>query len=225
MRPKNRAIRILPFLIIFAFLGLYGKVGNLVSGINQLNQDAFAQSNTDETSETADPASEVGNAVTAETETNPGMTGATALGDPLLMSRSELELLDDLAVRREALDQRERDMALRENLLQVTERRIDSKITRLSELETEIGELVMQYETQQNDQLDSLVKVYQTMKPKDAARIFERLDMTIQLAVATRMKETKMAPILAAMTAEKAEKLTTELAHMARLPEISRSVS
>ena len=83
--------------------------------------------------------------------------------------------------------------------------------------------LVKSYEDNENEQLQSLVKVYETMKPKDAARIFARLNMDIQLEVAMRMKEAKMAPIMAAMPAEAAEALTVELASRAVLPELDGS--
>jgi flagellar motility protein MotE (MotC chaperone) len=57
------------------------------------------------------------------------------------------------------------------------------------------------------------------MKPKSAARIFEELDLDVLLPVIERMKERKIAPILAKMNAEKAKTITTELAQRRRLPE------
>ena len=59
-----------------------------------------------------------------------------------------------------------------------------------------------------------LVKVYESMKPRDAAVIFNDLDMPVLLQVVDRMKEAKAAPVLAAMQADKARELTTKLADM-----------
>jgi flagellar motility protein MotE (MotC chaperone) len=56
------------------------------------------------------------------------------------------------------------------------------------------------------------VKIYETMKPKDAARIFEQLDMPVLLGVLERMKEMKSSAILAAMDASKAKAATMALA-------------
>ena len=53
------------------------------------------------------------------------------------------------------------------------------------------------------------------MKPKDAARIFDRLDMRILAEVATTLKPRTMSEILAQMSPESAEKLTVELANRA----------
>ena len=53
------------------------------------------------------------------------------------------------------------------------------------------------------------------MKPKDAARIFDRLDLKILVEVSTQMNPRKMSEVLAQMTPEAAERLTVELANRA----------
>ena len=53
------------------------------------------------------------------------------------------------------------------------------------------------------------------MKPKDAARIFNRLDMKILVEVSTKMKPRAMSAILADMAPAAAERLTVELANRA----------
>src|SRR3546814_19626533 len=63
----------------------------------------------------------------------------------------------------------------------------------------------------------SLVKIYESMKPKDAARIFEHLDMEVLLEVVERMKERKTAPILAELDPERASTVTLELAKLREL--------
>ena len=65
---------------------------------------------------------------------------------------------------------------------------------------------------QETAQIDSLVKVYTAMKPKDAARIFESLDAKVRLGVAGRMKPDTMAGIMASLPADVAKKMTVELA-------------
>ena len=59
-----------------------------------------------------------------------------------------------------------------------------------------------------------LVKVYEAMKPRDAATIFNDLETPVLLQVVDRMKEAKAAPVLAAMQPDKARDLTTKLAQM-----------
>ncbi len=56
------------------------------------------------------------------------------------------------------------------------------------------------------------------MKPKDAARIFEELEMDTLLLVTERMKERKLAPIMAKMNPARATEITVELSRLRNLP-------
>ncbi len=131
---------------------------------------------------------------------------------------AEIEVLQRLSGRREALQQRSRQMAMREKILQATEKRIDNKIGELKKLEGRIKGLLLEHDKEAEEQIKSLVKVYENMKPKEAARIFEELEMDILLDVTERMKEVKMAKVLAAMDPRKAKTLTVRLATHRRLP-------
>lgn len=139
-------------------------------------------------------------------------TQAAFVEDPAMMSQSELALLRDLSKRRNDLDAREQDLEMRSRLLEATEKRVEAKIADLKGLEARVKGLLVQHENQENEKLGSIVKVYEKMKPADAARILEGLNMSIQIDVAQRMSELRMAPIMAKMTPKAAQKLTTQLA-------------
>jgi len=126
--------------------------------------------------------------------------------------------LQNLQARREELDERENGLLLLEDLLKVTEKRIEEKIAELKQIEATIQDLLKKHDAQEEKKLQSLVKMYEAMKPKDAARIFESLDMSILIQVVERMKERRVAPVMAAMQSESAKRLTTELATRKRLP-------
>ncbi|MEE3625305.1 hypothetical protein UCD39_15115 [Nitrospirillum sp. BR 11752] len=132
----------------------------------------------------------------------------------------DVELLQRLAERREALDSRERDLDQREAMLQVATQRLDQKLAEMQALKKQLDGLVNQVNADQAQQLDSLVKIYETMKPAEAARIFEAMDDKVLLNVISRMKEAKTAPVLAAMTPKRAEQVTTMLAERKRLPNV-----
>lgn len=129
----------------------------------------------------------------------------------------ELDVLQALSERRQKLDDREKEINLRENVLTASEKRIDLKIADMQALSTQIKGLLIAYDKQEDSKINSLVKVYETMKPKDAARIFEEMDMPILLEVVSRMKEMRVAPVLANMSAQKAKELTEELAAQRKL--------
>jgi flagellar motility protein MotE (MotC chaperone) len=64
-----------------------------------------------------------------------------------------------------------------------------------------------------------LVRVYEAMRPRDAAAILDDLDMPILLQVIERMREAKASPVLAAMRPERARAATAELSrHRSRPP-------
>jgi flagellar motility protein MotE (MotC chaperone) len=71
---------------------------------------------------------------------------------------------------------------------------------------------------QEEAELKSLVKMYENMKPKAAARVFEEMDMDVLLDVVDRMNERKVAPILALVTPTRAKEITFELAQRRQLP-------
>ena len=132
--------------------------------------------------------------------------------DPSLYSEAEIKVLQDLQARREAIDKRERDVVLREGLLKATEKRVAQKIAELQKLKALVDGLIKRQERAQSKKIQSLVKIYGKMKPADAARILSRLDMPVLLDVLRGMKETKVAPILAAMDPQKARDITANMA-------------
>jgi flagellar motility protein MotE (MotC chaperone) len=138
--------------------------------------------------------------------------------DPTLFTQNEIDLLQSLAERREAIEKQSEEMTVRQGLLQAAEQRIDKKISELKTLQTAIDALIAKHDEQEEARVQSLVKIYEGMKPKDAGRIFETLDIDTLLLVAERMKERKLAPIMAAIDPEKAKELTVKIATARKLP-------
>lgn len=149
---------------------------------------------------------------------NDSTSTSVAARDPATFSKSELELLQNLAERREMIEARARDIDLREAALSATARQVDEKVNELKAIEARITALLKQRDEQEEQSLRSLVKVYENMKPVDAGRIFEQLEMPILLDVVERMKETKIASVLAGMNPQKAKAITEELAARRQIP-------
>jgi len=150
---------------------------------------------------------------------------AAAAQDPMLMSPSEIDVLQKLSQRRTALDKRAADISQQEVLLKAAEQRIDDKIAKLQTIQNDIGGLVDKQDQQEDQRLKGLVKIYETMKPAEAARIFDQLDMPLVVDVLQRMKQAKAAPVLAAMDPEKAKTATTALAERKKPGENNRASS
>lgn len=131
---------------------------------------------------------------------------------------SESDVLERLADRRKQLDQRERDLDMREKLIAAAEKRVEERITELKVIEGRIETMFGRRGEQEESQLASLVKMYETMKPASAAAIFNTLEQGVLIDVMARMKPAKAAPILAAMRPDRAQDVTVELARRFDLP-------
>ncbi len=198
--------RLMPLAII-AIFGLLGvKVADLWSALNPAPA-AQAQGPTVAAKPRPDPAPPP---APAAAEGN-GAEGSRAI-DPLAMSATEIELLQKLSERRAELDRRAAELSQREVLLQAAEKRIDEKIAKLAALEKEIAVVADKQSAEEDARVKSLVKIYETMKPAEAARILEQLDLAVLLGVIEHMKEAKVSGILASMDPTKARALTDALA-------------
>jgi flagellar motility protein MotE (MotC chaperone) len=135
------------------------------------------------------------------------------------LSPYEIQVLRTLGDRRKEIEGRERGLETQEQLLAAAEKNLDAKIAELKQMESGILELLGQLDEQREERLTALVKVYEAMKAKDAAEIFEALDDTVLLDVASRMKNANLAAVLASMSPERARVVTRMLAARAALPE------
>ena len=128
-------------------------------------------------------------------------------------------MLENLSERRKSLDARSSELDIRENLLVATQKSVQEKINELKKIEITIRNLLGQHDKQEKSKLLSLVKVYESMKPKDAARIFEELDLNVVVDVAELMEERRLAPVLANMDPIKAKTVTIEIRTRRKLPD------
>ena len=203
-------IRLFPSLAIAAALLGGVKVISVVEGMTDIVPVVKAADATPANEERADTthASDAGSAPPTK-DVMPTDVQADSDG---LYSPAELQLLQSLSARRTELDKREKDLDMREQVLKVTEKRLEEKMAEIKKVQDEVNTALKSYDDKEDAQLQSIVKVYEQMKPADAARIMNTLDMPILIEVAQRMSERKIAPIMASMDAATAKKLTMELA-------------
>jgi flagellar motility protein MotE (MotC chaperone) len=151
----------------------------------------------------------------------PGTTKLEAAGMTVpiepghINSAGERAILESLQGRRQQLDARTRDLDMRESLLKVAEKRVEAKVAELKNVEASVKTAIGTRDQAEEKRFQGIISMYENMKPKDAARIFDRLDMKILIEVATHMKPRSMSEILAQMSPDAAERLTVELANRA----------
>ncbi|MDE2376730.1 flagellar protein FlbB [Bradyrhizobium sp.] len=131
------------------------------------------------------------------------------------ISPSERAILERLQSRRQELEARQREIDIRESLLKATEKRIDSKVEEMKAAESRMSSSAAEQKQAEAQRLKGLVTMYESMKPKDAARVFDRLEMGVLIEIATQIAPRKMSDIMGLMQSEAAERLTVEMARRA----------
>ncbi len=130
------------------------------------------------------------------------------------VSETERALLQDLRQRRQELDALAASVATRESVMTAAEQKLAARMAELQTLQKKLEGLDAAQKQKVETGWQGLVKVYEAMKPKDAANIFNDLQMPVLLQVLDRMKDAKTAAVMAAMNPDRARDVTAELAQM-----------
>jgi flagellar motility protein MotE (MotC chaperone) len=131
------------------------------------------------------------------------------------VSPSERAILERLQSRRQELEARAREIDIRESLLKAAEKRIEARVEELKAVESRISTANGQKSEADAARFKGIVTMYEAMKPKDAAKVFDRLEMPVLIEIASQIAPRRMSDILGQMSAEAAERLTVELARRA----------
>ena len=142
----------------------------------------------------------------------PSPTNARAEDPPVPDAVAERAVLEALRARRAEIEAREAALAQREMLIAAAERRLADRLDELGALRARLEAEGRQRDERTEQGWRQMVRLYEGMRPRDAAGIFDDLDMAVLIQVVDRMREAKAAPVLAAMRPERARLVTTELA-------------
>lgn len=237
-----RWFRILPLTVLVASVFLTVKIGAIWHGMNEVLRSSLAVTRAEAAGHAATPAAVPEKRPEEQKPKDNGQAGAppapaaatpqptpAASAEPTSLAKanswqstseltpSEVEVLQQLARRREALVERSDEIERREIVLRAAEQRISQKLDELKGMQVTLEKLLKAYDQQKKSQIESLIKIYENLKPKDAAQIFEELEMDTILMVAEGMKERKLAPVLAQLSPRRAKDITEELAHQRSL--------
>jgi len=212
-------LRFLPVIIFAASLVLTVKIGGIWEGFAPLAvSGAKAQAQNQPRQPSAAPAPAPAAPANRPAASPEDVARRLVTEDPTLLTQSEIDLLQQLGARREELERREKELDTRVGMLAAAEARIDNKIGELKKLQTTIEGLIRKHSEQEDLKLRSMVKIYENMKPKDAAQIFDSLELEVLLMVAERMSERKLSPIMAVMNPDRAREMTIELTRQRQMP-------
>lgn len=231
-------MKLLPVVIFIAVLVFSFRLVQFTEGVFELQATAFAEEKApSEGAYTDDEGEKEPDAVDGEEAPEEDLVPETiSLGEELETDGTQWrdagevdigyspirrELEEGLLERRKQLERREKELTTREALLRAAEQEFERKQQELEALRRKIEGLLEDQSEAEKQRIESLVKVYEGMKPKDAARIFDTLDIDILVNVMSKMSERKLSSVMASMNPERARTVTIMMAEQNKLPELS----
>lgn len=225
-------VRLLPVLAGVMALVLTIRVGDMYQHVSVgIGTETQAQSTPSENAAATQPAGATatepanaaatvptGEAAPGDAASPPEPAVPTIAKDPLEFTDEEVEVLQQLAKRREELELKSRQLDEREAMVAAAEQRMEQKMAELKALQSTVEDLLKKRSDEEESRLQMLVATYEKMKPKEAAQVFEEMDMDLLVDLVSRMKTSRAAPILALVSPTKVKELTFELAQQKAMP-------
>lgn len=216
------SVKLMPLLVIVTVLAFSVRLTEVVTGFSNLSSVAYAESapegKQEEHAKKDDRYEDEKDAEEVKDEEADAPKWRDANDETTQIDDVKLDIFEDLSKRREGIEKAEKDLQVREALLQAAERELDRKVSELSKLRKEIENLVGVKTEKEEESITRLVKIYEGMKPANAANVFNTLDLDVLIAVMSEMSERKVSPILSAMNPERARTVTIMMADQNKLP-------
>ena len=133
--------------------------------------------------------------------------------------QAECEISEDFQPMLDAFRQREarlesQEIALQNRMqaLKIANREVDLKLAELTQAEEALRDTIALAESAAETDLDRLTKVYENMKPKQAAILFEEMDPNFAAGFLGRMRPESAAAVMAGLSPEAAHAFSVVLA-------------
>lgn len=213
--------RFIPYLIIFLGIIAFSKLMTLINSNTSLVE--MSKISAEDSDKSIKPEAEVSEKVNVMTQSGDLLVNLYNIDTSqiqkistcnqlydLKFSPEEVKILQALRNRHDKLNELERDIAMKQEILNNIEVNLNQKLEHLEKLTLQMTDDTNSLSGQN---YGKLVKIYEGMKAKEAAKIFDTLQNQVLLGVAQQMKENKLAAIVAEMNPEKARDLTMGLAN------------
>lgn len=132
--------------------------------------------------------------------------------DLLNLTPEEFQVLQSLVSYQKGMRQEQSALAEKEKKLEILTHTLNQKVEQLQLLKAAVEKLITGQEQKSQQYLTDIVKIYESMKPQEAAQILAALDFNITIEIVSQMKGKKASEILASLPPEQAAQLTTALA-------------
>ncbi len=123
-----------------------------------------------------------------------------------------LQLLKELKEREAKINAQEEELKQKEAKINSLQQSLDKRIENMQKLRKQLEDLVKLRADLSEKNIRQLVKVYENMKPADAAQVLANVEQELAIQVLLRMKGKKAGKILGAMKPKVAIALSDEIA-------------
>lgn len=145
-------------------------------------------------------------------DSGPARSGQAGDGPACACDEDPGPLLEAIRARDAALREREDALAEREGMVRLAQSRVREEIARLEQIEQALAETMAMADGAAERDVEHLVGVYETMKPKDAAEVFGEMAPGFAAGFLARMRRESAGAIIAAMEPNAAYAVTAIMA-------------
>ncbi len=128
------------------------------------------------------------------------------------------EVLQSLSRERELIAAQKEELEARKSELTLAREKLEIEKAALLELKATIEDLLARAKANETEDLERLISFYANMKPSEAARIMDDLDIEVTILVLAKMKPRVAAPILAKMSPVRARAVSKIILERSQLP-------
>lgn len=133
---------------------------------------------------------------------------------------AELTLVQLLEKKKAELDAKETELKEREARLNQLSQEIEAKIAKYSKVTQELEGSYKKRNAAEEEKVSGLVKIYESMAPKDAAARIQELDEDIALLIFSKMKQKVAAKILALIEPARAADLSQSMVRTSKVSKL-----
>lgn len=141
----------------------------------------------------------------------------------LATDNGDINHLQKLVERKKQLDDRESELTRTEEEIVKQKEEIEKRMKELEDMRSKISTVLEDKVKIDEQKVDSLTQMYSSMKPPQAAKVFENMDEDLAVEILGRMKKKNAADVLNLLKPEKAQAISEKYAGYRRQPAALKS--
>jgi flagellar motility protein MotE (MotC chaperone) len=126
-------------------------------------------------------------------------------------SKQDWSHFANLQRRLQEIEKREKELSAREEEIRRMERELESNLAELTKVREEITKMLSDRKTLDEKNLGALVQMYSSMRPAQAAKVFEGMSSDLVIQILQKMKKSVAGEIMNMLSTERAKHFSERL--------------